>query len=408
MAEILRPETAEQTADAVKWALAEETPVAVVGGDSKAALGRPSQAAHRLEIGGLSGIVMYEPEELVLTARAGTPLSEVEAAVAAEGQELAFEPPDFGPLLGGASGQQTIGGVLACNLAGPGRLKAGAARDHFLGVEAVSGRGEVFKSGGRVVKNVTGYDLCKLFAGSYGTLAVMTEVTVKVLPAPEKVRTILVYGLDDTAAAAVMSEAMQSPHEVSAAAHLPPSAAVRSSVSYVSGAGTAATALRVGGPEPSANHRCAALKEMFAGRGALEELHGENSALLWREVRDVAPLLPDGDSLLWRVSVPPMDGPRVVTELAGTGDVDAVYDWAGGLLWLAFSEDTGEASVAAVRAAIGPTGGHATLWRAPVSVRASVPVFQPQPEALAALSARVKESFDPKGILNPGRMYAGV
>jgi glycolate oxidase FAD binding subunit len=273
MTTTFRPENADQVVEAVAWAAAEEAPLEVVSHGSKRGLGRPVRAANGIDVSGLTGITLYEPEELVLSARAGTPLAEIEAALEAKRQQLAFEPADLGPLFGAAAGRGSIGGMLACNLSGPRRIKAGAARDHFLGVQAVSGRGEAFKSGGRVVKNVTGYDLCKLLAGSYGTLAVLTEVTVKVMPAPEKTRTVLLYGLDDNRALDAMVRALQSAHEVSAVAHLPASLAARSQVSYVAAAAAAVTAIRVEGPGPSVDYRCDALRKGLSDLAESEELH---------------------------------------------------------------------------------------------------------------------------------------
>jgi glycolate oxidase FAD binding subunit len=407
MAETLRLGTPGQVAEAVAWAAAEEAPLEIAGRGSKRDLGRPVQASHELDLSGLSGITLYEAEELVLTARAGTPLAEIEAALAEHRQQLAFEPADLGPLLGGPPGAGSIGGVLACNLSGPRRIKAGAARDHFLGLAAVSGRGEAFKTGGRVVKNVTGYDLCKLLAGSHGTLAVMTEVTVKVLPAAEKTRTVLIYGLDDRTALKAMTLALQSSHEVSGAAHLPDRPAASSQVSYVAEPGRAVTAIRVEGPGPSVEYRCAALRRELGALGESEELHGRNSAALWRELRDVAPFVGDPERPVWRLSVPPQDGPAVAGALADGREGRYFFDWGGGLLWLCLPQWT-EGAPDQVRAAVASRGGHATLIRAGRDVRASVPVFQPQDPALFALTRRVKESFDPRRILNPGRMYAGV
>ncbi len=407
MAETWKPETNEQVVEAVAWAAAEETPLEVAGRGSKRALGRPVQASRNLDLSGLSGITLYEPEELVLSARAGTPLAEIEAVLAEKHQQLAFEPADLGPLLGGAAGGGSIGGMLACNLAGPRRIKAGAARDHFLGVSAVSGRGEAFKSGGRVVKNVTGYDLCKLLAGSYGTLAVMTDVTVKVLPAPEKTRSVLVLGLDDGAALDAMTRGLGSAYEVSGAAHLPAAAAARSAVSYVSAAGGAVTALRVEGTGPSVEYRCAALRRDLADLGETEELHGHNSAALWRELRDVQPLLGRPDQVVWKLSVPPQAGPAVAARLAGGASSSYVFDWGGGLVWLGL-DAADDAGAPAVRAAVAGSGGHATLMRAAEAIRAVVPVFQPQDPAMAALTQRVKDSFDPHRVLNPGRVVAGI
>jgi glycolate oxidase FAD binding subunit len=333
-----------------------------------------------------------------------------EAALDEQRQMLAFEPADLGPLLGGPAGAASIGGVLACNLSGPRRIKAGAARDHFLGLEAVSGRGELFKSGGRVVKNVTGYDLCKLLCGSHGTLAAMTDVTVKVLPRPEKTYTVLLFGLDDATAAQAMTRALGSPHEVSGAAHLPAALTSGSEVSYVAGAGGAVTALRLEGPGPSVEYRCAALRRELADLGATEELHSHNSRLFWRELRDVRPFVERDGTAVWRLSVAPTEGPRAVAAIAAElPAADAFYDWGGGLVWLAVpSGGAGDAGAAVVRAAVAAVGGHATLIRAPLELRAAVEVFQPQDAATAALTQRVKDSFDPRRVLNPGRIYAGL
>jgi glycolate oxidase FAD binding subunit len=404
MTERFAPTDAAQVLDVVTWAAAQETAVEVMGAGTKRALGRPVQAAHQLDLSGLTGIELYEPNELVMTVRPGTPLAIVEAELDSHGQQLAFEPPDLGPLLGSDPASATIGGVIACNLAGPRRPKAGAARDHFLGVEAVTGRGEAMKAGGRVVKNVTGYDLCKLFAGSYGTLAAMTSMTVKVMPAPEKTRTVLVSGLGDHDAGRAMTAALTSPHEVSAAAHLPAALAARSDVSYVAGAGGAVTALRIEGPAPSAEHRCQALRDLLTGYGDIEELHGHNSGALWREVGNVTPFAGQRGRVVWRLSVPPTAGATVATSILADTDGEAFYDWGGGLVWLSLADD----NASTVRAAVADAGGHATLMVADAAQRETVPVFEPQEPGLAALTARVKDGFDPRRILNPGRMYAGI
>ncbi len=412
MSAALRPTTPAEVVDIVAQAAANETPLEVLGQGSKRGLGRPVQAAQQLDLSGLGGITLYEPNELVLTCGAGTPLAAIEAALREKDQQLAFEPADLSPLYGGAPGAGTIGGVLSCNLAGPRRLKAGAARDHFLGFKAVSGRGEAFQAGGRVVKNVTGYDLCKLMAGAHGTLAVLTEVTVKVLPAPEKSRTVLLYGLDDAGAILALSRAVNSPHEVSGAAHLPAAVAARSAVDFVAGSGRAVTAIRVEGPGPSVEHRCAALRRDLEEFGPSEELHSMRSARLWQELRDAASLLPDPTRLIWRLSVPPAAGAQVMTEIISpprdggrtpSATADYYFDWGGGLIWLAL-HPSDDASAALIRSAVARHGGHATLLRAPAATRLAVPVFEPQSAPLAALARRVKDAFDPRRILNPGRM----
>ncbi len=391
----LQPRTAAELATAIAGA---EGPLEILGSGSKREHGRPVEGAAPLDVSRLSGIRLYEPEELVLTAGAGTPLAEIEQALAACRQMLAFEPPDLGPLYGRPAGRGTLGGMLACNLAGPRRVKAGAARDHFLGATAVNGQGEIFKTGGRVVKNVTGYDLCKLLAGSFGTLAVLAEATLKVLPAPEHVETLLLAGLDDAAAVAAMSRALGSAADVSAAAHLP--AGLASAIAV--GEGGAATLLRLEGTRASVADRLELLRREIGPGEALDE---PASQAAWRALRDLAPFQDSAGEAVWRISVPPAAGAAAVRPF--TGAARYFFDWGGGLLWLALPAQ-GDAGAARIRAAIAATGGHATLMRAPESVRAAVEVFPPQEGALAALTRRVKDSFDPARRLNPGRMYRGV
>jgi glycolate oxidase FAD binding subunit len=396
----LSPGDIDDLRDAVAAALAAAEPLEVVGGGSKRGLGRPMQTAHTLDLSRLSGIVDYAPSELVLTAGAGTPLAEIEHALAAEGQMLAFEPPDWRGLLGDGR-EPTLGGVLACNLSGPRRPKAGAARDHFLGFRAVSGRGEIFKAGGKVVKNVTGYDLPKLIAGSYGTLAVLEEVTVKVLPRPESEATVVVGGLSPAAATQVMNAALSSSHEVSGAAYLPAAVGLPP-------LDPGTVALRVEGPAPSVVFRRDALIAAHRGTGTLAEAQ---SRALWRAIGEAAPLCGLAARAVWRVSVPPARGAAVAEAIARALDAMWFLDWGGGLLWLAAPEadDAGAAAVrAAIRGADGRGTGHATLVKASPEMRRAVAVFEPLPAPLAALSRRVKEAFDPAHILNPGRMAEGI
>ena len=378
MAGTIKPRDARELRQAVEWALNDGVTLDVRGQGSKLALGKPMRCDQALDLSGLSGVVDYAPEELVVTLRAGTALNEVETLLAQRNQMLAFEPPDLGPLLGAVMG----------NLAGSRRVSAGAARDHLLGFSGVNGRGEAFKSGGKVMKNVTGYDLSKLLAGSWGTLAVLDEVSVKVLPAPDQTRTLLLLGLADDAAVKAMCAAMGSPHDVSGAAHVGDR-----------------TALRIEGVAPSVEARLKVLRDLLRGSSAkMEELGTLESRAFWREVRDVAPLKAPGDAVVWKISCPPTEGPAVVVRIkAQRPAAEAFYDWSGGLIWLALPASA-DADHQIVRGALAPTGGHATLIRAPEAVRAAVPVFQPQPLPLAALASRVKESFDPKRLFNPGRM----
>jgi glycolate oxidase FAD binding subunit len=413
MADTVQPRDAKDVEAAVQWALAEGKTAEIVGHGSKRAIGRPAQTDLTLDLSALTGVTLYEPEELVLSAKAGTPLAEIEALLAANGQQLSFEPMDYGGILGGVAGRGTIGGALAANVSGPRRIKAGAARDHFLGFYAVSGRGETFKSGGRVVKNVTGYDLCKLIAGSWGTLAAMTEVTIKVLPRPETEQTLLVRGLEPARAIEAMTSAMGSSCDVSGAAHLPAGVAVRVEAGVI--AADAVTALRLEGFSPSVAERKRMLEALMKPFGELATLEAPGSRALWTAVRDVAPFAADRSNRsprqdqqpLWRISTAPSRGAELAAMIASAAQAQMFYDWAGGLIWVALGA-CDDAGAALVRRAVAAAGGHATLIRAPASARAAIDVFAPQDAAVAALTKRVKESFDPRGVLNPGRMWAGV
>ena len=398
---VLRPDDEAGVVEAVRWAVETRSPLELRGHGSKAGLGRPAQTRATLDLSGLDGITLYEPEELVLSARAGTPIAEIERVLGDNGQEMQFEPMDYGPLHGIERGGGTIGGVVSCNLAGPRRLKAGAARDHVLGVRVVTGRGEAIKSGGRVVKNVTGYDLSKGVTGAFGTLGVLTEVTIKVLPRAESETTLVLRGLTDEAATKAMARAMGSSAEVSGAAHLPERVAAR--VADGALGGQAATLLRIEGFETSVRYRAEALDALLGG-GA-ERVEGEASRAVWRDVRDAVPFADGTTKPVWRVSVPPSEGWRVVEVMRQGAAVDAFYDWQGGLVWLRMDADP---EAEALRRAVHRFGnGHATLVRADPATRSAVGVFHPQPAPLAALSARLKDQFDPEGVLNPGRMVAG-
>jgi len=404
MVDTLKARDGKEVEDAVRWALGNDKSLELAGQGTKRAVGRPSQTDLTLDVSGLTGVTLYEPAELVLSARAGTPLAEIEALLEKNRQALAFEPIDYGPLLGGETNRGSLGGVIAANLSGPRRIKSGAARDHFLGVTAVTGRGDTIKSGGRVVKNVTGYDLCKLLAGSWGTLAAMTDITMKVLPKPETEATVLVVGLDDARACAAMAAAMGSSCDVSGAAHLPDHVA-----SWFEGVprSEASTVLRLEGFAPSVAHRKEALAARMKSFGQVLTIDERNSRVLWHSIRNVKPFA-EATALarpLWRISVAPRRGHEIAAAI--TPAAQMFYDWAGGLIWVAMPYPD-EPDAAAIRSAVAAVGGHATLIRAPAAVRAAIDVFAPEESAPRALAKRVKESFDPKGVLNPGRMWAGV
>ena len=386
-AEALAPASEAELAEAVADAARARRTLEIVGGDTRAGIGGPVSADERLTTARIDAVTLYEPAALTLVAGAGAKLADIEAMLAAEGQRLPFEPVDHRALMG-TSGAPTLGGMVAANASGPARIARGACRDSLIGVRFVDGAGRAIKSGGRVMKNVTGYDLAKMLAGSWGTLGVLSEVSFKVLPAPEAVRTLILRGLDDRAAARALSMALGSPYDVSGAAHDP--------------AEGGRTLIRVEGFAQSAQERAEALRTALANFGDAEVVDAPE---LWPAIRDVEAFAGRAGAV-WRVSVKPSDGPELVGALTAQGVAQAaLYDWGGGLVWL-LTQAEGDAGAAAVRAETASRGGHATLIRAPEAIRATVPVFPPEAAPVAALSAALRARFDPHGILNPGRMRA--
>jgi glycolate oxidase FAD binding subunit len=393
----IAPASEEEAAEIVRQAAANGTALEIAGGGTKRGIGQPFEAGRTLSAAGLSGITQYNPAELVLTARAGTPVAEIEAALAENNQMFAFEPGDWRGLTG-ANGAPTVGALAAANISGSRRIVAGAARDGLLGVRFVNGSGEVIKNGGRVMKNVTGLDLVKLMAGSWGTLGLLTEVSFKVLPRPEAETTLVIHGASDGDAANLMAAAMGTSAEVSGAAHLPESVAKRAGLD-----GGAATLLRLEGFAESVAARLERLRSALTGAPELSALDDARSKPLWKQLGDVAPFA-GGMKPLWRISVAPMAGHDVAAIILRRTAGEAFYDWQGGLVWLQLDDET-EAAAALVRETIAECGGgHATLIRASDDIRRAVPVFQPQAPAVAALSERVRASLDPAGVFNPGRM----
>lgn len=364
--------TEDALVDAVRGATA---PLSVQGGGTR---GVPVQG-DVLSVAGLGGITLYEPGAMTLVARAGTPVAEIETALAGENQRLAFEPMDHRKLLGG-QGTPTIGGVMAANVSGPRRLSVGAARDFLLGVRFVDGRGAVVKNGGRVMKNVTGYDLVKLMAGSFGALGVLSEVSMKVLPRPEAQASLILVGLDEVGAVGAMAQALGSPYEVTGAAHDP---ALRR------------TLLRVEGFETSVAYRLDQLRALLTITGAeMDVAVAKASEDMWQEIRDVACFAgEDGD--VWRVSCKPSDGPAIAER---SGALAWFYDWAGGLIWLRTKAGHD------LRANVGRFGGHATLVRGDAATMARLGMFHPESAGVARLTAGLRAQFDPRRIFNPGLM----
>ena len=405
--DILKVRDPGDVEQAVRAAIAAEQPLEIIGHGSKRQIGQPMVTNAVLDISALNAVISYEPHELIVTVQAGAPLADVMSLIDSKNQQFAFEPVDTAALLG-TQAAGTIGGMIAAGLAGPRRIKAGGARDHLLGAHAVSGFGDSFKAGGKVVKNVTGYDLCKLLAGSWGTLAVMTEVTLKVTPRPEAERTLVLRGLDDLAAIRAMTAALGSAFDVSGAAHVPASA-LRADVGGLDRLGSprqAVTLLRLEGILASASHRAASLAAVLAPFGTADIVEDAASAEAWSSIRDVQPFAARGALgawPVWRIVCPPASGGALGLALARDSGGDVIYDWGGGLIWAALPPKA-DAHAALVRQRVEAASGHAMLIRAPESVRRHVDVFHPQAGGLTALGERVRLSFDPKNILNRGRM----
>ncbi|MGH6864952.1 MAG: FAD-binding protein [Methyloceanibacter sp.] len=399
------PETVEELAHLVAEAADTRTPLEVMGRGTKREVGRSGSGAV-VSTEGMVGAQLYEPSELVLVVQTGSTVSEVEALLAENEQELPFEPVDLGPVLGYGPGEGTIGGVIGANLSGSRRILKGAARDHVLGVKAVNGSGEIIKSGGRVLKNVTGYDLGRTLVGTWGTLAIVTEVALKVLPAQHESRTVICFGLTDQTAIEALCIAMGTPFEVSGTLHMHAGLARRMSDEDIAGAGASVTAVRVENFPASARYRATRLRQTLQAYGPVLELDTERSRAFWTEVRTLR-MFQGTTRPLWRVSTVPTCAAKLVGSLARKIEVGVTYDWSGGLVWIETPPLT-DAGAVDIRRTLAEFDGHATLIRAEAATRAGIDVFQPLDLPIAKLTAKLKHAFDPLGILNPGRLYQGL
>lgn len=403
VSEILRPAADWELKSILAQCGEQNLAVEVMGAGTKRAIGHPVAASGIISTASLRGISLYEPTELVMSARSGTPVSQIEVELASRGQMLPFEPLDYASALASRPGLQTIGAVFTTNNSGSRRITVGSARDHLIGVRGVNGRAELFKSGGRVMKNVTGYDVARGLAGSWGTLAVLTEVTFKVAPLPDDIATIVYAGLPDDLAIELMSLAMGTPYEVSGTVHLTPAHAARITTPPLAGHKSSLTALRIENFMKSVRYRKRRLIEVLRAYGQPVELDLEASLGFWGEMRRMA-FSPACDTILWRISTSPRKAAELVSTLRRHMPVEATFDWSGGLIWLEIP-NCADAGAADIRRAVAMSGGHATLIRASEAVRRDVDVFQPQAPGIETLSRGLKQAFDPLGLLNPGRMY---
>jgi glycolate oxidase FAD binding subunit len=382
----IRPVNETEVAEAVREAAEKSSPLEIVSGGTKREFGRPVHADSVLDVGALSGILKYEPEELVLTARAATPIAEIQAALAEKRQMLAFEPADWGPLFDAEAGRATLGGIVATNACGSRRVKSGAVRDSVIGCRFVNGRGEIIKAGGHVIKNVTGFDLPKLMCGAFGTLGVLTEITLRLSPFPERAASIAVRNCTGEAGLGLLRRACRLPVDPTGLAYLP-----REKAAYI----------RVEGSAAALVEKLTVLRGEFTGQDCAT-LDDEDTATVFRNLSDAAAFANRADDI-WRVCVSPTDAPAAI---AATGALDWYADWAGGLLWLGLTAD--EDAAVRLRTITARSGGHATLMRASGEARESLAVFEPESPVRAALTRSIKAAFDPKRVLNPGRMYKDV
>jgi glycolate oxidase FAD binding subunit len=403
--ELVRPAAEWELQTVLAKLAAQRMPVEIVGHGALRNAGRPATGQVVISTASLRGVTLYEPNELVMSARAGTPLFELEAELASRGQMLPFEPVDLGPATGAPAGALSIGGVFATNISGSRRIASGSARDHLLGMRGVNGRAELFKSGGRVMKNVTGLDVARGLTGSWGTLAVLTELTFKVVPLPESMLTLVYRNLPDDLAIEALTTAMGTPFEVSGAVHLPRGAAGRLRHSTLKALDQPLTLLRLENFIASIAYRKAKLIEALKVFGTPLELGTDDTWALWSELRQLSVMPYSSETSLWRISTVPTKAPEIVAAIKKFMTAEAFYDWSGGLVWLEVPA-AADAGASDVRRAVAVRGGHATLIRAAPEVRASVDVFEPMKPEVERLTRGIKSAFDPLGILNRGRMYA--
>ena len=368
--------------DLAEFLCSTDSPVKIVGGGTRP-IGRPVDATE-LSTGALSGTRLYEPAALTIVVSAGEPLVKVEELLAENGQRLPFEPGDYREFLG-TVGEPTIGAVAAGNISGPRRIQVGACRDFMIGVRFVDGNGSIISNGGRVMKNVTGYDLVKLIAGSRGTLGVVTEIAFKVLPQVEYEITLSLQGLSDASAIAVLGQALGSPCEVSGAAHL-------------SGTGSPTTLLRLEGFEDSVVHRTELLKRILGEYGEIHVDQDQNNVMAtWKGLANVRPFS-DAEGDVWRLVTKPDRAVQIVGVLRQQIDAEAIYDWGGGLVWLRVPQGID------CRALLGQFPGHATLVRASDETRHRIRPFSRYGHRLDDIAEDIRRRFDPRNLLNPGIM----
>ena len=401
---VFKPSTREEIVEIVKNCFKKNIPLEINGLKSKNKIGRNFQSEKTLNLSNYSGIIEYKPEELYIKAKAGTPIKEIVEQLDKNNQQLAFEPNDFGYLFTGESNSGSIGGVVSCNFAGSRRFKVGSVRDHVLGFQGLNGKGETIKSGGTVVKNVTGYDLCKLLSGSFGTLSILTELSIKVLPKPETSKTLVIKNPHLKKALSYLGQSLSSSTDPSGGVFYPDYFGKNFILNDLTHEG-GLTAIRIEGPTNSVDQRIDRLtKELKLLSQEISILETEQSNIFWNRTKNLEVFKNLKNNLL-RIVVPISETLQVIQKLK-SNDVNYFIDWGGSLVWMAFNEINSK-TLNETKQIVKKHHGYYTIIKIEEDLKASADVFTIDPIKYK-ISEKIKRSFDPKRIFNPGKMYTGI
>ena len=402
---IFKPSTREEIVEIVKNCYKKNIPLEISGLQSKNKIGRNFQSEKTLDLSNYKGIIDYKPEELYIKVKAGTSIKQIEDELKKNNQQLAFEPNDFGYLFKGESNSGSIGGVVACNFAGPRRFKVGSVRDHLLGFQGVNGKGETIKSGGTVVKNVTGYDLCKILSGSFGTLTILTEISIKVLPKPETSKTLIIKNPHIKKALGYLGLSLSSSTDPSGGAFYPDyfgKSFILNDLTHDGGL----TGIRIEGPTNSVDQRIDRLsKELTLLNDEFSILDPVQSEIFWTKTKNLE-VFKNSKSNLIRIVVPISETLQVIQKLKKKDDTNYFLDWGGSLIWMAF-EQINSKIIEEIKEITKYHKGYYTLIKLEEDLKASADIFTIDPIKYK-ISEKIKKSFDPRRIFNPGKMYTGI
>ncbi len=401
---ILKPTKEKEISEIIKECYKKNIPLEILGLGTKKSIGRNFQFEKTLDLSNYSGIIDYKPEELYIKVKSGTPIKDIRNEIEKNNQHLAFEPIDFGYLFSGKNDEGTIGGVMSCNFAGSRRFKAGSIRDHILGFKGINGRGEVIKSGGTVVKNVTGYDLSKILSGSFGTLTVLSEITIKVLPKPESNKTLFINNPHLKKGLDYLNISLSSSSDPSGAVFYPENFRSFFTFNDLTFSGPI-TAIRIEGSTSSIDHRIKKLtNELKVTSDEIVVLSKDQSDIFWEDTRNLKVFSKLKENLI-RIVIPASEAFETLNKLK---DFDAKYfvDWGGSLIWLQL-DSINTKILKDIKTIVKTASGYLTIIKIEENLKASIDVFTVDP-VKHEISEKIKKSFDPKRILNPGKMYIGI